>query len=62
MESSLLWNTEGHLLWACLRDIVGSAPGHRNKVSCNLFVGGGSCLTFVKTATSMRYRKPSAMK
>ena len=28
-------------------DIVGSVPGRRNKVSCNLFAGGESFFQFV---------------
>lgn len=30
-----------------------------NKASCNLFAGGGSCLEFVKTTTSVAYNKAS---
>ena len=42
------------LLQAYFRDIVGLVPDHHKKVSHNLFAGGGSCLQFVKTATSMK--------
>lgn len=41
-----------------LRDIAGLVPDttvkYRNKASVNLFAGGGSCLQFVKNATSFK--------
>lgn len=37
-----------------LREITGTAPEHRNKVSHSLFAGGGSCIQFVKNTTSVK--------
>ena len=34
-----------------------TAIKYHNKTSCNLFVGGGSCLQFVKNATSVKRSK-----
>ena len=42
---------------AYLRDIAGSVPGPRNKVSCNLFAGGRSCLQLIKNATPVKHNK-----
>lgn len=36
---------------------AGSFPDQRNKASPNLFVGGRSCLQFVKNATSVKHHK-----
>lgn len=45
---------------ANLGDTAGSAPDHCNKVSLNLFAGGGSCIQLVikkKKATSLKRNK-----
>lgn len=42
---------------ACLGEIVGSFPDQHDKASPNLFVGGRSCLQFVKNAASVKHNK-----
>lgn len=42
---------------AGLRDIASLGPDHCNKVSSNLFAGGGPCLQCVKHATSVKHHK-----
>lgn len=36
---------------------MGSVLEHCNKVSYNLFTGGGACLQFVKIVTSKKFKK-----
>lgn len=38
-------------------EIAGSVPEHRNKVSHNLFAGGGSCLQFKENTTPVKCNK-----
>lgn len=40
-----------------LRDIAGFVPDHHDKVSCNLFASGESCLQFVKNTPPMKHNK-----
>ena len=45
------------LIQAYLGAIAGLVPYHHNKVSHNLFAGGGPCLQLVQHATSVKHNK-----
>lgn len=55
-----MWVSHPPRLQAYLGDIEGSLLDHGNKASHDRFAGEGSCLQFLKNATSVKHTKVKA--